>query len=275
MKRTRRTFAIIALSTLMSCSTPAVPASTPTTASVNLRVYSTTSTALLAAELTGAYSRFNPGVHFEIETGNYQTLVEKLLADEMTYFLSNHLPQESSLWGAPLGQDSILIITNLSNRVSGLSTNELRAVYQGHIANWRFLNGSDEEIVVFSREQGSGTRAEFEDLVMGTRQTTQAARVVPSNAAMVESVASQPGSIGYISLSYASDEVRTLLIGGIAPTLETVADNTYPLRTPLYIIGLKEPQTEYRAFIGWVQGPQGQAIIAHRAAPLLQVLPGR
>lgn len=275
MKRTRRTLAIITLTTLMSCSTPAVPASTPTTSSITLRLYTTTATASLSTELIDAYTRLNPTVRFESETGNYEVMVSKLLAGEMPYFLSNHLPQDSSLWGAPLGQDGIVMITHPANRVSSLSTAELRAIYQGHIANWRTLNGMDSAISVFSREKGSGTRAEFEELVMGTRQTTQAARVVPSTAAMLESVAALPGSIGYVSLSALSVEVKALAVGGIGPSLETVADNTYPLRATLYIVGLAEPETDYRAFIGWAQGPQGQGIIARLAAPLLPLEPER
>lgn len=282
MKRTRRTLAIITLTTLMSCSTPAVPASTPTTSSITLRLYTTTATASLSAELMDAYTRLNPTVRFESETGNYEVMVSKLLAGEMPYFVSNHLPQDSSLWGAPLGQDGIVLITHPANRVSSLSTAELRAIYQGHIANWRTLNGMDSAISVFSREKGSGTRAEFEELVMGTRQTTQAARVVPSTAAMLESVAALPGSIGYVSLSALSvslsalsAEVKALAVGGIGPSLESIADNTYPLRATLYIVGLEEPETDYRAFIGWAQGPQGQGIIARLAAPLLPLEPER
>jgi ABC-type phosphate transport system substrate-binding protein len=60
----------------------------------------------------------------------------------------------------------------------------------------------------------------------------------------------------------------TVSLNGIAPTRENIADNRYPLRLTLYIAGRAEPVDHMRAFIGWVQSPAGQAIIARCCVPL-------
>lgn len=270
MGRARKTLVVVAF-TLVSCSSQVVPAATPTSNSALLRVYATTSVIPLANELTIAYSQIAPNITFDIATGNYDAIVEQVInSDEPAYFISNHLPSDSTLWAAPIGQDGIAVIVNRRNPVTQITTEQLRDIFQGRVANWRELGGLNQAITVISREDGSGTRAEFERLVMGTRRTTRSAQIAPSSAAMVTSVASLSGGIGYVSMSYLSDQVQPLIVNGITPTLDMVTDNSYPLRSTLFIIGMDEPFDDYRGFIGWVQSPDGQVIVARRHAPLLQ-----
>ncbi len=271
MRRARRVIAIAAF-TLASCSSQVLPASTPTSDAVILRLYTTTATVRLTNALTLSYARLYPSVSFDILVSNYEGVVDRVGALEQVYFVTSHLPpiEEVPLWAAPIGQDGIAIITHPDNPVSDLSLPQLRAVYQGKITNWRELGGADHEIIVISREAGSGTRAEFERLVMGTRDITQSAIIAPSSAAVVTSVSREPNALGYVSMSYIESSVQAVRVGGALLTRKSVYDNTYPLRTTLFIAGLEEPQPEaYRMFIGWVQSQPGQAIVASLHAPLL------
>lgn len=104
---------------------------------------------------------------------------------------------------------------------------------------------------------------------MGSRQTTFAARIAPSNLDMVSAVAQTPGGIGYVSLAFVDPRVRAVPIAGVECTLATVRDNTYPLRTTLFVVGLEEPEGLYREFIGWTQSAAGQAVVARRYSPLI------
>ncbi len=270
MRRTKRALAIMAF-TLVSCSTSVVPASTPTSDAAVLRIYATTPVIPLLNELTFSYSTLFPKVTFETVSGNYDMMFERLLSGETPYLLTNHLPDdlsESSFIAYPVGQDGIAIIVHPDNPVTNLSTDRLRGVYLGHTGNWNALGGANEPITVLSREDGSGTRAEFERLLMGQRKTTQSAQLAPSSTAMVESVASTTGAIGYVSMSYLDERVRAITINDVSPTLDEVSSNIYPLRATIYVVGLAEPNDEYRAFISWIQSPDGQAIVAARYAPL-------
>lgn len=241
-----------------------------------LRLYATTATIPLVNDLTATYSRLNPSISFEIASGNYDAMMGRLLNGEMPFFLTNHLPPENStpVVAFPVSQDGIATIVHPDNEVAGLTTTQLRDIYQGWVTNWNEVGGRDLPITVFSREDGSGTRAEFESLVMGDRRTTQVAQVVPSSAAAVTAVAREPGGIGYVSVGYLDSRVRALAVDGVLPTAENVLNNTYPLRTFLYIVGLREPDgsqpldIHYRAFIGWVQSAAGQAVVSRRYAPL-------
>lgn len=267
MGRARRTLVIVAF-TLVSCSSQVVPASTPTTDAITLRLYASSATIPLTNDLTRDYTQIQPSISFDLLTSNYERVIDSISDQNPAYFLTNHLPIESPLWGAPIGQDGIAIITHPDNPVRNLTTEQLRRIYQGRIVNWRDVGGLDIPITVISREQGSGTRAEFERLVMGERRTIQSAEIAPSSEAVVISADREPGGIGYVSMSYLNTAVHAINIDGISPTLENVYMNTYPLRATLFVAGLNEPQNEYRAFIAWVQSLEGQAVVARKYAPL-------
>lgn len=274
MGRTRRTLAIVALTAaLVSCNGPTLPASTPTTTSDSLRILTTTATQPLTEELVSLYSQMRHLPLIDIETGNYQSLIRNRLSDSAPYLLTHYLPADSPLWAAPIGQDGIAIIAHPSSGVFNLSEAQLRDIYQGRITRWDAAGGADAEIVVFSREPGSGTRGVFQRLVMGRRPTTANARTALSSEQMLRAVSRTEYSVGYVSVGYLGHQrraaVQVLTIDGIAPTPEHISASLYPLRTTLFIAGAEEPQGAYRAFIGWVQSAEGQAVLARHYVPLL------
>lgn len=270
MGKARRALAVVAL-TLASCSGQLLPASTPTLEVTALRLYVTTPMIPLINALTAAYSRVNPAAIFEINTGNYEAMVEQVLLDDDAYLLTNYLPPEedSPLIALPVAKDGIAVIVHPSNGVTNLTINRVRGIYQGWINRWSEVGGADMPITVISREDGSGTRMIFENLVMGDRRTTMTAQIAPSSAAVVASVARSPGAVGYVSMSALDASVRALRIENIAPTLENVASSAYPLRALVYFAGLREPQGVFRHFVGWAQSPEGQLVIGQQYAPLL------
>lgn len=271
MKAPKRALAIVAITALVSCSSPRMPANTPDNATVTppLRIYATTATLPLVTELTSSYAEQN--IMVETRSGNLQSMLAKILEGEAPYFVTNHLPTDSPLWAAPLAQDALAIIVNPAVSIRNLTFDQLRDLYQGKISNWSELNGPDLPVSVVTREDGSGTRAQFEAQAMGPRLTTRMALLASSNQNMLDIVLATPGAIGYVSQAYtASSEVSVLALNGILPTLENIASSRYALRTTIFIAGLREPRDDaYRAFIGWAQSPAGQAVIARRYAPLL------
>ncbi|MBZ0287466.1 MAG: substrate-binding domain-containing protein, partial [Anaerolineae bacterium] len=229
-RKTKRALAIAAF-TLASCSSTIVPATTPTRDTVTLKLYATTPMIPLLHDLTAQYVQINPHFVFDTLTGNFQMMLDKLLSEPNAYLLTDHLPDdrpESTVMAWPLGQDGIAVIVHPGTVINQLTAEQLRSIYLGHVSNWRDVSGDDLDITVFSREDGSGTRAEFERLVMGARQTTQSAQVAPSSAAMVEGVSKTKGAVGYVSMSYVDDRVRALTIDDAAPTLDNVYANIYP-----------------------------------------------
>jgi phosphate transport system substrate-binding protein len=272
MLRAKRALVVVAFS-LVSCTGSGLPATPPTQViPTTLRLLATTPTLPMAQNVTSAYSRLNPSIRFDIRSGNYEAMLDAVTQGEAPYFVTNHFPLDSqteSLWAAPLGQDGIAVIVHPDTSVQGLTTGQLRDIFQGWTTNWAAVGGEDAPITVISREDGSGTRAEFESLIMGNRQTTSSAQVAPSSSAVVQSVARTPGSIGYVSMSYVNASVRTLSVDGVLPTHDTVARSIYPLRSIVYIVGQAEPQGDMRAFIAWMQSVDGQTVISRTHAALI------
>lgn len=266
----KRTLVIVAFSTLVGCTSPGVPATQPNATDHSLRLYATSATLPLVTDLTGAY-----GLTFETQTNNFTSTLNSLLEYDTPYIISNHLPPPDStplpLWAAPIGQDGIAVIVHPANPINNLSLDQLRAIYQGRLRHWGDLNGQDLDLLLVSREAQDSTRLEFERLVMGTRPISLAARLVTSEAAMLELVATTPGAIGYVSSAFLNQTVKPIAIDGIPITLENIAQNHYPLRSTLFIIGLMEPvdPSPYRPFIGWIQSPEGQQIVSRHYTPLL------
>ena len=61
--------------------------------------------------------------------------------------------------------DGIAVITNKNNPVKNLTTDQVKDIYTGKITNWKEVGGNDAPIVVVSREEGSGTRDGFQEII--------------------------------------------------------------------------------------------------------------
>lgn len=276
-RRAGRVLIVMAF-TLVSCSTRVSPSATPTLEARTLRLYATSASMPLLDDLTHAYNALNRDITFELESGSYQEMLARLMSGETPYFLSTYLPpdeaQPAPLWAAPVARDGIAAIVHPDNPVTNLTTAQLRAIYEAELTNWSALGGADLPITIFTREGGAGIRAEFERLVMGDHPTAPLARIAPSSDAMRASIARDPAAIGFLSTALLDGTVRALALDGTLPSPATLADDRYPLRSFLYVIGLREPDgtqpldLDYRAFFAWAQGPAGQAIAARQYAPV-------
>lgn len=167
-----------------------------------------------------------------------------------------------------LARDGIAIVAHPSQNVTGLSTDQTRQIFAGNITNWSDVGGGDATITVIAREEGSGTRAAFEELVMGDDVITETAVLLPSNGAVRTAVAETPNSIGFLSLGLVDGSVKALDIDGVAATVENCINETYPIVRPLLLLTLGEPTGKVEEFINWCLGPDGQAIVAEDYVPV-------
>lgn len=139
-------------------------------------------------------------------------------------------------------------------------------------------NGSEEtegaamtgEISVQTREDGSGTRGAFIEL-MGIEQenangekedmTTVDAGVTNSTEVMLSTVAANPQSIGYVSLGAMNDTVKALQVDGVEATTENVANGTYAVARPFNIATTGELSASAQDFIDYILSAEGQTIV--------------
>jgi phosphate transport system substrate-binding protein len=244
-----------------------IPTATPDT--IPVRILATTTTYSLLQELTYGYQPKGLVLAVHSAAGDWNTVYSQLLAGDIPYALTTYLSADAPLWVAPIGQSGIAIIVQTSNTISRLTLSDLRLIFQGRIANWSELGGPDLAITVVSREEGSDLRLAFDAQVMGGRHPTLAAQLALSEQSMITEVEATPGAIGYVSVSMVDSRGRTVPVSvdpeaaAVLPTRDTLHDSSYPLCTPLMMVGLHapDPSSAYYAWFAWMQSDAGQQVI--------------
>ena len=143
--------------------------------------------------------------------------------------------EEQGLVGTVLAYDGIAVIVNPENTVEDLTVEQIAAIYKGEITNWSEVGGIDAEIVLIGREAGSGTRSGFEEIV-GVENLCQYRQELTSTGDVITAVSQNPGAIGYASLASVKDTVKAIKVGGVAPSEETVKDETYAIQRPFVLV---------------------------------------
>ena len=146
--------------------------------------------------------------------------------------------KEQGLVGTVLAYDGIAVIVNPENTVEDLTVEQIAAIYKGEITNWSEVGGMDAEIVLVGREAGSGTRSGFEEIV-GVEDLCQYRQELTSTGDVITAVSQNPGAIGYASLASVKDTVKAIKVGGVAPSEETVKDETYAIQRPFVLVTKK------------------------------------
>lgn len=127
-----------------------------------------------------------------------------------------------------------------------------------------------EQISVYSREDGSGTRGAFIELfgleekdAQGnkTDTTTDKAAITNSTSVMMTSVANDPNGIGYISLGSLNDSVKAIRIDGVEATADNVKSGSYKVSRPFNIVLSDMSNAAASDFVTFVMSADGQAIV--------------
>ena len=168
---------------------------------------------------------------------------------------SRNIKDSEKEWGMTeevLAYDGIAVIVNPAVSVDGLTVEQVQKIYLGEITNWSEVGGDDVDIVVVSREDGSGTRGAFEEIVEFEDQLVATALIAEGNGGVHATVAENEAAIGYISFTYIDDEIKTLQVESADPTVENVLGGTYPISRPFMIVyhedNLSDAAKEFLAF---------------------------
>ncbi len=130
---------------------------------------------------------------------------------------------------------------------------------------------TDEDISVYSREDGSGTRGAFIEL-FGVEEkdangekidnTTEDATITNNTSVMMTGVAGDDYAIGYVSLGSLNDTVKALKIDGVEPTVENIKSDSYKVYRPFNIATKGEVSEAAQDFIDYILSAEGQQIVS-------------
>ena len=119
--------------------------------------------------------------------------------------------------------DALPVVIHPSNKVKGLTIEQIRDIYTGKITNWKEVGGFDKSIIVISRDTNSGTYETFSEIVVGKdNKVAPSAEYTGSNGAVRQRVQTTAGAIGYVGLGFVDNTIKVLEVNGIKPSVETV-----------------------------------------------------
>jgi phosphate transport system substrate-binding protein len=186
---------------------------------------------------------------------------------------SNGSAAEQALTFTPVGWDGLVMITHPSNPVSNLTLQQLHDIYYGKIHNWSELGGRSAPINVYAvASPGDGVEFSLRRLLFGRgNQPVAAPRLYVNTAKLEEAVTLDPKALGVTTLAGISGnrKVKALRIDGVAPTQSSVANGSYKLFTPLYLVTnpASPHATQAQAFVAFAGSDGAAALRQHGVLP--------
>ena len=167
-----------------------------------------------------------------------------------------------------IAYDGIVVVTHPSNRVKNLTLDQIKQIFTGEVTNWSELGGDDMEIVVVSREDGSGSRDAFQEIVgYSSGELIRNSIIASGNGNIKTTVANNKHAVGFISFEYIDHSISTIDIDGVEATAENVLQQKYSLSRPFLFVYKDGNLTEAgQHFIDFILSKEGQLIAAEAGA---------
>ncbi len=248
---------------------------TPTPALTGtLTVAGSTSVQPFSEVLAEAFMAQNKEVKINVQGGGSSVGVESAISGAAGIGASSRAlkaeEKAQNLVDTTIALDGIAIVVHPTNTLKTLTGEQVMNIYLGNIKNWQEIGGPDAPITVVSREDGSGTREAFTELVMKKKDIIKTAIIQNSTGAVRTTVAGDKNSIGYVSLSSLNQEVKALDIDGIAANEANVKAGTYKIQRPFLYATKGAPTGLAKAFIDFVLSAEGQKLIVEEGAISVQ-----
>jgi len=162
--------------------------------------------------------------------------------------------------------DALAVYVNAASALKELSLPQLAKIYTGETTNWKDVGGPDHAIILYGRENNSGTYSYFKEHVLGNKDFAAATQTLAGTSAVANAVKGDAFGIGYGGIAYL-EGVHAIAIkkddasAAIMPSLATAQDGTYPLSRFLLFVTAGQPTGLAKTFQDWVLSPAGQSMI--------------
>ncbi len=222
-------------------------------------------------ELSEAYEK-KYGVHFILEGGGATKGIRRVHNREVDIGGScrNKIPGEPEERGvrmSPVAWDALVVMVHPDNPVNDIRLEQLKAVFEGRITNWKALGGPDAPIeLLVRRGKISGVGRTLRELLWGDPDMEfRGSAEYPSSGPLEKAVEQNPRALGVSGISSARKrQVKLLTLEGKAPTYENIRNGDYLLYRPLYITYMprNNPRLkEIKRFIAFAHSREGRRII--------------
>lgn len=234
---------------------------------VTISVSGSTSVGPLMEKIAEAYEKENDNVSIEInQVGSSAGIQDTINGVAELGMSSRDLKDEEKskgVKGTEIAYDGIGVIVHPDNKVSNLTLEQLKDIYTGKITNWKDVGGEDNQIVVVSREEGSGTRDAFQEIVgYDSSELISDATITDASGNLLTTVAQNKNAIGFVSFSYIDDTVSAVKLDGVEATEENAKSGSYKLSRPFLIVTKEDKLSdEGQKVIDYILSDKGQKIV--------------
>lgn len=232
---------------------------------VTLSFAGSTSVQPLMGALADAYMEKNKNVEIEVQGGGSAVGISNAQEGKGDFGMASKHVDEEGVTSVKIADDGIVVIVNKASELTNVTGAQLYDLYTTGTA-------IGSATLPVAREEGSGTRDAFEDLVKSssgeklkdTETRYGKTESFNSTGVAMTKVATTKAALGYISLGSLNDTVKALTFEGVAATVENVKNKSYTMSRPFELCyntekGLSE---EAQAFLDFILSEEGQEIVA-------------
>lgn len=243
----------------------------------NVTIKGSDTMVILGQRWAEVYMKKNPGSNLQVTGGGSGVGIAALIngttdiaesSRPMKDAEKNQLKDKRGLAAVelPVALDGLAVYVHVNNPIKELTLEQLKKIYTGAIKNWKEVGGRDERILLYGRENSSGTYAYFKEHVLENADYYPTTQTLPGTAAVISAVYKDVRGIGYGGIAYLKG-VRAIKVkkdastAGVEPTLENVQKNIYPISRFLYWYMAGKPTGQIKQLADWVVSTDGQAVV--------------
>lgn len=170
--------------------------------------------------------------------------------------ISNDEIAREGLTVYPLAFEPLAIMVNKANGVSNLTVAQVQALFKGQVKNWKEVGGDDKPVVVITRLHCKDRETDWKKVLPNDKDFATERVDVSSDDDLVKRVSDFPGAIGYSGTTWVGEpnlSVKTITVGGVAPTAANLKNKTYPYYRSLSAVTNTAPSSEVMKIIREVQ----------------------
>lgn len=281
-----RRLALAALFFGLAACSRSEPSSTSTTAAAgsaaaadkkNITIKGSDTMVILGQRWAESYMKLNPGMIIQVTGGGSGTGIAALINGSTDVCESSRPMKDkekeevlkkrgAAVVETKVALDALAVYVNEKSPLQEISIPTLRNIYRGEAKNWKDAGGPDHAIVLYGRENNSGTYGYFKEHVLDGKDFAPATQTLAGTSAVANAVKGDVFGIGYGGIAYL-EGVRALKVKkddaspAVAPSLQTAQDGSYPISRFLYLYTAGQPAGSIKKFVDWVEGPEGQKVI--------------
>lgn len=233
---------------------------------------------ILGQRFAEEYMKAHPGSVIQVNGGGSGTGIAALVNGSVDLAQSSRPMKDaekadvkskrgSDVAETPVALDAVGVFVHNANPVKQLSIEQLAGMFTGKLKNWKEVGGANAPIVLYGRENSSGTYDYFREHVLDRKDFASAVQTLQGTAAVINAISKDKNGVGYGGIAYAKD-IRALAVQkdastpGVAPSEATVLDNTYPISRKLFFYSLQNSPERVTQFIEWTLSRAGQELVS-------------